>query len=87
MSRLGTALFVRCKSFRSFLVVPLSFDLSLSLGLLLHAHLDHVEMSLKNNTDIPQNRMGITMVVSSELTPLILAKLPDIDTRVRNRTP
>ena len=54
MSELGTALFVKCKPFRSFLVVLLSFDLSLSSGLLLHAHLDLVEM-LKNNSEIPQN--------------------------------
>jgi hypothetical protein len=82
MSGLGTALFVRCKSFRSFLVIPLSLDLSLSPGLLLHAHLDYVEMSLKNNSEIPQNRVGTTMLVSSELTPLIEAKFPDIE---RNR--
>jgi hypothetical protein len=67
---LGTALFVKCKPFCSFLVIPLSLDLSLSPGLLLHAHLDYVEMSLKNNSEIPQNRVGITIVDSSELTAL-----------------
>jgi hypothetical protein len=65
MSGLGTALFVKCKPFRSFLVILLSLDLSLSPGLLLHTHLDNVEMSFKNNSEIPQK------VVSLELTPLI----------------
>jgi hypothetical protein len=71
ISGLGIALFVKCKPFRSFLVILLSRSPWICRSLpdfLLHAHLDLVEM-LKNNSEIPQNRVG--MVVSSELTPLI----------------
>jgi hypothetical protein len=39
---------VKCKPYRSFLII---LDLSLSSGLLLHAHLDLVEV-LKNNSEM-----------------------------------
>ncbi len=49
ISGLGTALLVRCKSLRSFLVILLSLDLDLSLspGLLLRPRLHHVKMLKK----------------------------------------
>jgi hypothetical protein len=72
MSGLRTALFVKCKPFRSFLVILLSLDLSLSPGLLFYYTLiGPCRDVVKNNSEIPQNRVGNTMVFSSELTPLI----------------
>ena len=60
------SLFGKCKSFLSLL---LSLDLSLSLpdycfSTTVHSHLDHVEMfKKKKNSEIPQNRMGITVAL------------------------